>query len=117
MDGGDHQHGPLSPAQVLERVERMVRAGRISKEDGDRLRAAAAAGGVDEAVADVRRKHAGARVAAAVESGRVSRDDGIVLLERLERGESPEQVLRGVRTAPVRRSLGSQDSGEGPQDV
>jgi hypothetical protein len=103
-DARDDGHSPLSPAQLLDRVDNMVRAGRISEEDGDRLRAAATSGDLDEAIADVRRKHAGARVAQAVESGRISPEDGAVLLERIERGEDPAEVLRGVRTAPARRS-------------
>ena len=96
----DHQR--LNAAHVLQRVEKMVEAGRIDDEDAARLRAAADSGGLDEAVVDVRRKHAKARVGDALAAGRLNEHEAGVILERLERGEDPRLLLRGVRRGTAR---------------
>ena len=101
----DHQR--LNAAQVLERVEKMVAVGRIGYEDAARLRAAAASGGLDEAVGEIRRKHAKARIDEALAAGRLSEQEAGVILERLERGENPRLLLRGARQGTARPAPGT----------
>jgi CRISPR/Cas system-associated endoribonuclease Cas2 len=86
----------LTPAQMLERVDKIVAAGRLTEEEGARLHAAAHSGGLDEELRKVRLRHAKARLQRSVESGRVSEDDAQRILERLNAGDDPRIVL-GLR--------------------
>ena len=74
----------------------MVDAGRVSRDDAARLRRAAESGGLDEALAEIRRKHAEARIVGAVESRRLTSEEAKVVLGRLEDGEDPRGVVRGL---------------------
>jgi hypothetical protein len=84
----------------IERLDKMVKAGRVTEDEADRLRAAARGGDLDEAVREIQLKHARARVDAAVENGRLSQGEADSLVQRITNGESP-RLLRGLR----RRSL------------
>jgi hypothetical protein len=83
----------MSAPQVLQRLDKLVGAGRITEEDAALLRAAAETGGLDEALQDIRLRHAKARVSVAVSTGRLGGDEAGVILERLDRGEDPRIVL------------------------
>lgn len=86
------KRGPL----LLQRLDRLVEAGRLTKVEAARLRAAADAGELEEAARAIQLRHARARVDDAVEKGEVTRDEADVLLDRLDRGEDP-RILRGLR--------------------
>ena len=83
----------LTSAHVLDRVDKMVAAGRLTEEEGARLRAAARSGGLDKEVRRIRVRHAKARLESAVESGRVSKEQAQRVLERLDEGADPRIVL------------------------
>src|SRR6266498_1736095 len=84
------------PARLLERLETLVEAGRVTDEEAERLRVAAASGELDEGVRQIRLGHARATIGAAVEDGRLTQDEADASLERLHNGEDP-RFLRGLR--------------------
>ncbi len=86
----------MSAPQVLRRVDKLLRASRIGEDDAARLRAAAQSGGLDDAIAEIRREHARARVVGAVEVSRLTPEEAAAILGRLEDGEDPRRLLRGV---------------------
>ena len=116
MDDTEDHLTRLSTPQILRRLERMVATGRVGEDDAAQLRAAADSGGLDTAVVELRRKHATARVDAAVERGRLGEDEARRILERLESGEDPRQLLRGLRRGSVRHTSHS-DRRSDQQDV
>jgi len=88
---------------LAERLEKMVRTGRLTEGEAARLVAAADSGGFEDAAREIQLRHARARVSAAVEEGSLTDEDARALLERLESGEDP-RFLRGLRS---RRRIGS----------
>lgn len=100
-------HGPDSHAWLnratglVQRLDKMVRAGRLTEEDAERLRAAAKSGDLKDAAREIQLKHARARVVDAVEDGRLTQEEGHAFLDRLEKGEDP-RFLRGLRRRPRR---------------
>ncbi|MDP8976784.1 MAG: hypothetical protein M3N28_10565 [Actinomycetota bacterium] len=89
--------------RIIERLDRMVEAGRLTDEEATRLRAAGGAGELDDAVREIQLKHARARVRAAVDEGSLTDDEAQVMLERLQEGEDP-RFLRGLRRGTRRRT-------------
>ncbi len=79
--------------RLLARVDRMVESGQVTDDEASRLRAAKTDGDFDAAVVAIRSRHAGARLAAAVDAGRMSQAEADANLERIQRGEHP----RGLR--------------------
>ena len=95
MDGTRAGHPrQTSVRQIFERIDTMLAAGRICQEDAARLRSAAASGGLDEALQEIRLRHAKARVAEALSSGLLTPEGARAALERLDDGEDPRTVLR-----------------------
>ncbi|MCA1672855.1 MAG: hypothetical protein LC799_11865 [Actinobacteria bacterium] len=82
--------------QLLERLDKLVRAGRLSDEEAARLRTAADTGQLDDAAREIQLRHASARVNEAVADGTITQEQARVLLERLASGEDP-RFLRGLR--------------------
>ena len=82
--------------RLLRRVDKMVEAGRVTGEEAERVRAAADSGELDDAVREIRLRHARARVGAELRDGRVTQDEADLILQRLENGEHP-RLLRGLR--------------------
>jgi aconitase B len=104
-----------STHQLLRRVDKMLEAGRISEDDAARLWAAAESGGLDEAIAEVRRKHVEARVLGAVESHRLSSEEATAILGRLEDGEDPRRLVRGLQSPRQGRDT-EHPKGQEPHD-
>jgi hypothetical protein len=93
---------PTSPARLVKRLDKLVEAGRVTPEEAARLRAATDSTEFDDAVLDVRLRHARVIVDEAVADGRVSQAEADVLRERLRNREDPS-FLRGLRRgAPPR---------------
>lgn len=84
-------------ARLVERLDKMVRAGRITEEDAERLRAAAKSGELKDAAREIQLRHARGKVSAAVEDGRLSQEQADAIFDRLEKGEDPRFLLRGLR--------------------
>ena len=102
-DGALHS-SELTPAQVLARVDKMMAAGRLTEEEGARLRAAAHSGALGGELQNIRLRHAKARIARDASSGRVSEDETELLLQRLNDGADPRIVLGlGARALGYRR--------------
>ena len=80
---------------LLRRVEKMLDAGRITDAEAADVRAALETGqNPDIAVRDIRRRHARAWLASAVQRERLSEADARAALAAIERGEDPREVLR-----------------------
>ena len=84
----------------------MLETGRVTVEEAERLRRTADTEDFDEAVRDIRLRHATERLDAAVEDGSISPQEAAALLERLKRGEDP-RVLRGLRRRTARNDHGA----------
>ncbi len=80
----------------------MVEAGRLTEEEAERLRGAANARVFDDAVLEIRVRHARARLDEAVGDGRLTQNEADALLERVEHGEHPRTPLELRRPAPPR---------------
>jgi hypothetical protein len=75
--------------RIEERVTKMLKAGRITEEEAERVRAAAAQGEADSVVHEIRLKHIKARVDVAVADGQLAPEEADTLLERAASGERP----------------------------
>lgn len=82
---------PPSPqaARVLGRLDRMVEHGHVTEAEAERLRAAGQCGELDDAIRDVRLRHAGERLSDAVSEGAVTQAEADAVLERVRQGEHP----------------------------
>ncbi len=97
MDQSGDNHAQQTEAErLLRRLDKMLAAGRVTDEEAKRVRAAADSGERDEAVREIRLRHARARIGAEVRDGRVTQDEADLILRRLENGEHP-RLLRGLR--------------------
>ncbi|MGI8775829.1 MAG: hypothetical protein ACR2LJ_00220 [Acidimicrobiales bacterium] len=89
-----NQADPNTHRRLLERLDHMVESGRVTDDEAARLRAATGPQESEQAVGDIRLRHAGARLDAAVADGGMSREEADGFLERLRNGEHP----RGLRS-------------------
>lgn len=105
MTTDDNTDRPTS--RLLERLDDMVRAGRISPEEAEQVRAAGTSGDPHEVVGEIRLRHARAAVAAAVEDGRLTQDQADSMIEQVKDGELP-RFLRELRREGLLR--GRQDA-------
>ena len=110
-EGSETQANTRRRHRLVERVGQMVRSGRLTEAEAERLRATEGQDEFDEAVRDIRVRHAGTSLGAAVDEGRLSQDEADGLLERLRGGEHS----RSLR-ARVRRLRPSADSNAGVAD-
>ncbi len=102
-DGGDHL-APETRERVVGRLDHMVGSGRITESEADRMRSASEPSQFEGAVRDIRVRHAGAKLRAAVESGGMSQEEADAHLERLRKGEHPRSLRAHLRTLlPGRR--------------
>jgi hypothetical protein len=81
----------------------MLENGRVTVEVAERLRGAACTEDFDEAVREIRFRHATERIDKAVEDGSITPEEAATLLERLRNGEDP-RFLRGLRGRPRSRA-------------
>ena len=89
----------------------MVAAGRVTSDEAEQI-AAADEGERDAAVEAVRLRHMRARVDAEVQAGRLAREEGDAMLERISNGEHPRLLreLRRIRSSPARTAVGTEPS-------
>jgi hypothetical protein len=83
--------------RILQQLDRMVSAGRVSPQEAERLRAAADADEFEAAMGDVRARHAGADLDAAVADGHLTQPEADDLLRRLRRGEHAPGLRKNLR--------------------
>jgi polyhydroxyalkanoate synthesis regulator phasin len=91
--------------RLLERVDHMVKSGRLTGQEAERLRAAAEPDEFDDVVRDIRVRHAGTSLDAAVEEGSMTEQEADAFLQRVESGEDPRSLraqLRRLRPRPRR---------------
>jgi polyhydroxyalkanoate synthesis regulator phasin len=87
--------------RIIERLDQMVVAGRVTNQEAKRLRTAGMPGEFDDGILDIRVRHAGTILDAAVQDGRLTQEEADSFLERLRNGEHPRSLrayLRSVRT-------------------
>ena len=81
-------------ARLVANLGRRVESGRLTAEEADRLRAASEPDEFETVVRLIRVRHAGTRLAGAVEDGSVSREAADAFLDRLRTGEH-SRAIRG----------------------
>jgi len=92
-----NQSGPAGRRRLIESLDRMVEAGRVTEQEAAQLRASVEPDEFDTAVRKIRVRHAGPRLAAAVESGNMTAEEADDYLERLARGEHPKGLRAHLR--------------------
>ncbi len=112
--------GPIN-AKQRERIgaglDRMVASGRLTKEEADRLRGADGAGQFETAIRGIRVRHAGAKLAAAIEDGVLSQDDADAILDRLRSGEHSTAIRTHLGSLLPKGRSGSRRSDSGQPAV
>ncbi len=83
--------------RLVERLEPMVESGRVTETEAARIRAAVEPKEFDDAVIDVRTRHARESLGAAVQGGQMTREDADAYLERIKKGERPKGLRSHVR--------------------
>jgi polyhydroxyalkanoate synthesis regulator phasin len=94
----------MRPERIVEQVDKMVRSGRITPEEAERLRATEGTTDFEAAVAAIRARHAGAHMSSAVANGVMSQEEADGYVERLRKGEHPVGLrarLRAVTHRPA----------------
>ena len=86
--------GPKSRGRILERLDKMVASGRVTETEAAQLRAAAGPDQFEDTVRSIRVRHAGARLAEAVERGQMTQEEASGYLTGMKRGDHP----RGLRS-------------------
>lgn len=87
--------------RVVERAEQMVRSGRLTDQEAEGLRSAREPAEFDDAIRNIRVRHAGARLGPAVAAGSLTREEADSFLDRLRKGEHSSALraqLRKLRT-------------------
>ena len=91
----------------------MLETGRVTVAEAERLRGAADTEDFDQAVREIRFRHATERIDEAVEDGSITPEEAATLLERLRNGEDP-RILLGLRRGTARKEgAGRRQRGDG----
>src|SRR6266540_3597740 len=88
--------------RLLERLNSMVEADRLTEEEAARLRGATDANEFDDAIRNVRSRHAIEWIDEAVGDGRLTEEDADAFRKRLRNGEDPTFVRRLRRSKAAR---------------
>jgi hypothetical protein len=93
-------HDGLGAAQrrVLQHLDRMVSTGRVTVEEAERLRGAGDVATFDAALTEIRARHAGPELDAAVADGQLTQPEADELLDRLGRGDHSSGLHQRVRS-------------------
>lgn len=79
------------PAGIKKRVLKMLKAGRITQEEADRVLLASDPSDLEQAVTAIRLRHAQAKVDNDVRQGRMTKQEADLVIQRIERGESTRE--------------------------
>ena len=77
----------MQQERIIEQLEKMVAAGRITPEEAARLRASAGTPEFDAVMGTIRARHAQAHTDAAVAAGRMSQEEADTSLDRVRDGD------------------------------
>jgi polyhydroxyalkanoate synthesis regulator phasin len=91
---------PVNQAKILENVDAMVAAGRITGEEAANLRAAANPDEFDRAMGAIRARHAGAHIDSAVARGEMTEAEATAALAELRSGGHPKGLRARARIQP-----------------
>jgi hypothetical protein len=89
----------MQPERIIERLDSMVAAGRITTEEASSLRAAVGTAEFDDVLAGIRARHAQAHTEAAVAAGTMSPEDAESSLARVRAGEHSSDLRRHIKGA------------------
>jgi hypothetical protein len=106
--GTDGETGSRRRERLLERLDRMVASGRVSKAEAQRLRAAKTPSQFEAAEREIRVRHARSRLDAAVEDGSLTREDADDYLNRLRDGGHPRSLRARLARCGNRRFSGQE---------
>ena len=92
------KHSKLANRErLVERLDHMVASGRLTEPEAERLRTASEPTDFDDAVRNVRVRHARVKLDAAVADGEITRKEADELLEQLRNGEHPRSLRARLR--------------------
>jgi hypothetical protein len=98
MDKTEDEEWPgQSEQRILRQLDRMVAARRVTPDEAERLRTADGPEAFQTAVGQVRARHAGTPLDAAVAGGQFSQPEADQLLERLRRGDHAPELRKQLR--------------------
>jgi hypothetical protein len=105
---------------LVERLDKMIESARVTEQEAKRLRGAGGPSEFDDAVLDIRVRHAGTILDAAVDDGSLTVEEADGFLERLRTGEHPRALRAQLRRLRQRPRSGADVSGlhrlaDGPQ--
>jgi hypothetical protein len=83
--------------RVLKHLDRMVSTGRVTAAEAERLRGAGDVAAFDAALAEIRARHAGPDLDAAVTDSQLTQPEADELLDRLRRGDHSPALHQRVR--------------------
>ncbi|MDQ3643586.1 MAG: hypothetical protein M3450_19485 [Actinomycetota bacterium] len=86
----------MEAERTLRRIDKLLEAGRVTSEEAARVRAASDTGELDDAVREIRLRHARERLGAQSRDGGVTQEEAELILQRIEKGEH-RGLLRGHR--------------------
>jgi hypothetical protein len=86
--------------RIMERLDAMVAAGRVTEEEAARLRATEGTDAFGPALAAVRARHAAVHTEAAVHEGRMTEGEAEAALDRVRSGEHSGELRRRIKGGP-----------------
>ncbi|HVB26892.1 MAG TPA: hypothetical protein VNE21_03145 [Mycobacteriales bacterium] len=96
-DGADDPWGPRKRERFVAKLDHLVESGRVSATEAERLRAADEPGTFAAALREIRVRHAGMTLTAAVAGGTMTRAEADSYLERLRDGEHSRSLRAQLR--------------------
>ena len=91
---------PPSPGRrkrIIERLDQMVASGRVTPTEAAKLRSAALPSEFNATILEIRVRHAGTRLTAAVQEGQMTREEADAYLEQMKDGEHPRSLRAHLR--------------------
>jgi hypothetical protein len=89
----------MNEERIIERLDAMVAADRITEDEATRLRASVGTADFDDVLAGIRARHAQVHTDDAVAVGRMSSDEADGLVERVRAGEHSSELRRHIKDA------------------
>ena len=80
----------MNSDRIVKQLDKMVQTGRMTEDEAQCIREAEGTPAFEQAVLNVRVRHAAERLDAAVASGEMSREEADGQLQRLREGEHPK---------------------------
>ncbi|HVA09700.1 MAG TPA: hypothetical protein VNG12_23495 [Acidimicrobiales bacterium] len=96
-DDREIETGPRKRSQLVKGLDRMVASGRVTESEAEQLRATEDSGEFETAIRDIRVRHAGAKLTAAVEGGHMTQEEADANLERLRSGDHMQSLRAYLR--------------------